>query len=231
MPAVPALIGVAGSLGSAWLGSRAAKSAMQRSPEELDALTANTALARQSATQGSQLFSRSMPAVGNALNYYQTLLSGNRAARTAAMAPEAESVANAYEGANQAINRGYVRGGVRDTALAENARAKAGQIARLTTGVRPMAAQGMADIGSRLMGAGQQSVGTAAGINQGTIASGTQNRLIGMQAGQETTRSLGAIFARLLALYGQRVPSTTTPKPPNPTNIPDSYMNPSMYSR
>ena len=226
MPAIPAIIGVGGALGSSYLGSQAAKAAMQRSPEEIDALTANTALARQAATQGSQLFGRAMPAVGNALNYYQTLLSGNRAARTAAMAPEAESVASAYEGANQAINRGYVRGGVRDTALAENARAKAGQIARLTTGVRPMAAQGMADIGSRLMGAGQQGTQIASGINANTLASGAQNRLIGMQAGQATTQSLGAIFARLLSLYAPRGKTTPT----GTTNTPSSYMDPSMYS-
>lgn len=204
MPAIPALIMAGGALGSAYMSSRAASEASRRSPEERQAMSSSQRLSDLTASQGQQLFGAAMPAVQRTLGYYGTLLNGNRAARNAAVAPEAQSVANAYEGANRAIGRSYVRGGGRDYALAENARGRAGDIARLTTGVRPQAAQAMSAIAGGLLPNATANYGTAAGINEGLIGAGFNNRQFGQQAGMLAGQNWGQLFARLMAVYGNR---------------------------
>lgn len=203
MPAVPAIIYGGSALVSAYMSSRAAKkaseTAMQKTPEEQQAFTNNQRLAGQQVSQGNQMFGAAMPAVKQGLNYYGTLLGGNRAARVGAVGPEAESTSSAFQGADTAVGRGYVQGGQRDQALAENARAKAGAISRLTTGVRPMAAAGSSAIASSLIPAAQRGYGTAAGIYGGQGASEFANRQYGGQVGSQASGNFGRLFANLMA--------------------------------
>jgi hypothetical protein len=204
VPAIPAIISGGAAIGSALIGGKmgqsAANKAMEKTPEEQAAFANNTKLAGQQTGQSNQMFGMAMPAVRNSLNYYQTLLGGNRAARNAAVGSEAESIGSAYEGANQAVDRGYVQGGQRDLAVAENARAKAGAISRLTTGVRPMAAQGAAGIASGLMGNAQRGYGNAAGIYNQQGVTEMANRRFGSEAGTATSGNFGRLFAQILNL-------------------------------
>lgn len=204
MPAVPAAIMAGSAIYGAYQSRKAAHEAMQLSPVEQQAQSNSQRLATLTAGQGRQMFDRAMPAVGNTLNYYQTLLNGSKAARYAATSPEAESTSSAYEGANQAIGRSYIRGGQKDQALAENARARAGDIARLTTGVRPMAAQGTMGVAGQLLPAGAQAYGTSAGINEGLAGGGFRNRQLGQEAGANAGQNWGQLFARLLSIYGNK---------------------------
>lgn len=207
MPAIPAIISGGAAIGSSLIGGimgkKAASSAMQKTPEEQNAFAANTRLAGQQTKQGNEMFNTAMPAVKSSLGYYNTLLSGNRAARVGAVAPEAESISSAYDGANRATARGYVQGGVRDQAIAENARAKAGQISRLTTGVRPGAAAAMSQIGASLLPGAAARAGTAANIYGGQGYTEMQNRKTGREAGGEASANFGGLFARLLSLTGK----------------------------
>lgn len=208
MPAIPAIISGGAAIGASLIGSKMGKSAadaaMQRTPAEQGAFDANTKLAGGQVQQSNQMFATAMPAVRNSLNYYQTLLGGNRAARMGAVAPEAESVSGAYRGAETALKRNYVQGGQRDMALAENSRARAGDIARLTTGVRPGAAAASAGIAQNLIPAAQRGYGTAAGIYGGQVNNEMQNRQYGDQAGSRTSANFGRLFAQILALTGGR---------------------------
>lgn len=207
MPAIPAIISGGAAIGSSliggMMGKKAASTAMEKTPQELAAFDANTKLAGQQTRQGNEMFNTAMPAVRNSLNYYGTLLGGNRAARVGAVAPEAESVSGAYEGANKAIGRSYISGGVKDQALAENARAKAGQIARLTTGVRPMAAQGMAQIAGSLIPQAEDRYRGASGIYGQQGNSEMANRKIGSDAGTQTSGNFGRLFAQILNITGK----------------------------
>jgi hypothetical protein len=204
MPAVPALIMAGSAVYGAYQARRASQEAQQRSPEELAAMTSSQRLAGLTAGQGQQVFNTAMPAVQRTLGYYGTLLNGTRAARNAAVAPETQSVANAYEGANRAIGRGYVRGGARDYALAENARGRAADVARLTTGVRPQAAQAMSSIAGGLLPQATANYQTAAGINEGLVGTGFANRRFGQEAGNMAGQNWGQLFARLMSVYGNR---------------------------
>lgn len=200
MPAVPIAIGVGSMIANHYASKAAAKQAMEKTPQETAAFDANTKLATQQAQQGNEMFQTAMPGVKNSLNYYNTLLSGNRAARTAAVAPEAESVASAYDGANKAIGRGYVQGGQRDQAVAENARSKAGQIARLTTGVRPMAANAIAGISGSILPGAAQRAGTASNIYGQQANSEMLNRQYGNKVGDQTSQNFGRLFAQIMNL-------------------------------
>lgn len=177
---------------------------MERSPEELALMRSQTGLSDQLRRQGSDLFGSAMPGIQNTLGYYNTLLSGNRAARMGAVGQEAEDVAGAFAGADKAVGRRLV-GGERDQALAENARARAGQISRLTTGVRPQAAGAMANLGTNLIGAGAGMQGASGDIGARLLSNSTNNRQqanqFGLQAGQNTTSQLGSLMARLMGSF------------------------------
>lgn len=227
IPLIASGISAGGSLGAAYMGSRAAnsaqKNAAQRSPEELALIKSQTGLADQQRRQGSALFAGAMPGINKSLDYYKTLLSGDRAAQTAAVAPEAETIGQAYSGADKAVRRQLV-GGERDQALAENSRARAGQISRLITGQRPAAAQGVAGLSAGLLGESGGFSGNAANITANLLGNETQNRQqanqVGRETGQNTTEQLGALIARLLGTSfrgsggrGGTLPSRTTMPP------------------
>lgn len=234
MPAVPALITAGASVGSSLYASHAAnsaaKNAAKRTPEELALIRSQTGLADQQRKQGASLFANAMPGINQSLNYYRTLLSGDRAAQTAAVAPEAETIGQAYSGADRAVRRGLT-GGERDQALADNARARSGQIAHLITGRRPEAAQGVANLGAGLLGESGGFSGNAANITAGLLGNETGNRYqsnqVGQQTGANTAAQLGAILAQLLGTYGGArsgrrggpLPSRTT-MPPYSTSAP-----------
>ena len=214
MPAVPAIIGAGGAIGSALLGSHAASSAMQMSPQEQAAYTSQTNLANQMQGQGAQLFGKAMPALTNTLNYYQTLMGkGGRTAAYAATAPAAENVSSVYGGAANNLLRSGVQGGERDTALADLNREKAGQMSRLVTGVQPMAAQGLAGLGTSLLGGAGSFEGGASGIYGNQTAMGAANRKLGLQAGGQTSAGFGGLIAQLMNIYkGKNVTSGMTGK-------------------
>lgn len=203
MPAVPALIMAGGAIGSAYVGSRAANSARkqagQRSPEELALMNSQRGLADQQARQGRELFGSSMPGVRSTLDYYGTLLSGNRGAQQQMVAPEAEGISDAYRGADRAVSNRLV-GGERDQALAENARERAGRISRLITGVRPGAASAMSGLTQGLIGASSGFSGQAAGINSGLLANETENRQQANRAGQDAGSGTAAQMGQLLSM-------------------------------
>jgi len=201
MPAVGPLIMAGGMLGSTAIGSlaanSAAKAAAQRTPEE-------QGLFEQSRRQGLQMFGAAMPRISSTLDYYQTLLSGDRQARLAAAAPEAEDVSSAYQGADAAVRR-QLTGGERQQALAENARQRAGQIARLVTGQRQVGAQGIASLAPNLAVAGTSGT-------QGLLTNEMYNRMqanqIGLGVGSNTAQSLGSLIAMLAPIFNK---TGTTP--------------------
>jgi hypothetical protein len=114
--------------------------------------------------QGRGLFEQGMPATQNALNYYSTLLRGNRAAMQLATAGPRAQLTDTYRGAEQGLKRMGVRGGERQTALAELSRDRANAIAQLTTGQQSEAARGLGLMGLSLTG---QGVGAQLGAGEG----------------------------------------------------------------
>lgn len=203
MPAVPALIMAGGSAIGSIAANKARKSATQqaaqRSPEEQALFAKQGQLADQSLAQGQQAFGTGMGQLRSTIDYYRTLLDGSRAARMNAVSGETQDVAQAYQGADVAAGKN-LRGGERDQAMAENSRAKAGQISRLVTGVRPGAAQALSGIGSGLVGAAQGFEGQAGNIQGNLLGNSTDNRMQANQAGDKAAERTGAAIGNITGL-------------------------------
>jgi hypothetical protein len=219
VPAVPAIIqgglAVGGALASGAAGRAASRAAMARSPEELRAIQRVEESAGQAGRLSQQYGGLATPMLGQAFNYYGTLLGGNRAAIRQAVSPELQDISEAYKGADTAIGKGYLAGGERNQALAENARARAGQISRLIGSVRPMAAQAGGQLAGQVAGIGQQAQYLSTLANQGLLQQGFSNRLLGQQAGMGAASQWGSLFARLSSVLGPSIGKLgTKTKPP-----------------
>lgn len=226
-PAMPWILQGGAALASGLLGKKSQTSAMQRSPEEKLALggAQNAAIGMQQT--GAGLIKSGQGTTGRGVNtiqqgidtlsgpasYWSRLLGGNRASMAQATAAPRGAITDVYRGAEKGLERSGVRGAQRDVAKSELGRDRAGKIAGLTTGVQPMAAQNLADIGDRygnmgavLAGAGTDTTRTGAGL-QGNAASifssllgqGAANRAYGRQEGENTSRNIGSFLFDMLS--------------------------------
>lgn len=173
-PFVPAIASGVGALFG--MKSSSGSSSLQNSPLATAATAAannQTDLAKYLKTQSQSTYGLSAPAYGKAISYYSTLLGGNQAAMTQAVAPETAQLRDVYAGANSNLERLGVRGGEAMTAKAELNRQQAGQVGQLVTGARAGAAQQLGQLGQGGMYAalagGQAAVG--AGNSAGSIFS------------------------------------------------------------
>lgn len=145
--------------------------------------------------QGRQAFQTGFPAAQQSLHYYSTLLNGNRAAMSQAVAGPQAQLTDMYRGAERGIEHAGVRGGVRDLGIAELQRDKANQIGQLTTGVQPAAAAALANLGTTLTAQGTGSQATAGGLFGNVGQAGFQNRAYANQNNAQSGAAIGqAIF-------------------------------------
>lgn len=204
MPAVPAIIGAGGSIVGGLLGHKASQQAQQRSPEEQALLNSQTQAINQGRQQSAQMFGSAMPAINQTLGYYRALLGGNRAQMGLATAGARGSIADTYKGATRGLVASGVRGGVLDQAKADLARDRTRAIAGLTSGVQPMAAQGLAGTAAPLVSGTIANNAAGLSATNALLGNEMQNRQIGQQAGQQTGAGVGALIADLLSAYGGR---------------------------
>ena len=159
MPAIIPAIGLGISAYGAAKNSRAAGKA-SKAQEGL--LQEQAGSARQSRTLGTGMVQAGMPATQSALSYYGKLLQGNRAAMSQATAGANRQITDVYRGAEAGLERQGVRGGVRQTALAELSRDRAAAVAGLTTGQQGAAADSLAGLGMQLNQTGMMGISGAA---------------------------------------------------------------------
>ena len=201
-PAVPWIVKGASVLGG-WLGGRKAQSnAMQRSPEELAALSGASSAASGLTQQGQTLTNTGLPAVQKSLGYYQTLLSGSRAAMAQATAGTRNALTDTYRGAERGLEHSGIRGGSRDLAAAELNRDRAGKIAGLTTGVQPGAAAALMEGGSELVGQGTTTMANAGSLWSGLLGQGFQNRTYARGEGEKAGKGIGSLLFDILSGFG-----------------------------
>jgi len=194
----------------------------QRPGEEKTAISGAQGVAQQLqglapsfATQSQGIYGAAIPAYQNAINYYSTLLGrGGRSAMQAAVAPAAENIAGTYAGAIRGTER-MAPGGVRDQAVAELHRERAGSIARLLQGVQPGAAQALMGGGTAGLGAAAQvgqagaaTLGQAGNIYSNLLQGGFQNRAYSGGLGQAFGSGLGGLIFQLLAARNRGTPTS-----------------------
>ncbi len=195
---MPGLIKGGAALGGALFGKMLQGSAQKRSPEESMALQGAQSAAGNLTQQGNALIGQGVPLLGQAGNYWQTLLSGNRAAMAQATAGPRAALTDVYRGAESNLERSGVRGAARDVATAELGRDRAGQIARLTTGMQPAAAQALGGIGSQFLGTGAPMLGQAGSIWGNLLGAGAQNRMSAREEGEKGGKAIGGLLFDIL---------------------------------
>jgi hypothetical protein len=180
-----------GLLGGMLAGKQATKSAMQRTPEEQRALAGAYGIGDQASRMAQAAYGESRPYMRQAGGYYSTLLGGNRAAMSQALAGPTAQITDYYRGAGRNLRQSGIRGAARDVAAADLNRQRASQLAGLATGVQPYAADALAKLGIEGMQTAGPLLGTAGNIYGNLLNQGAWNRQYGRQEGEKTGTAIG----------------------------------------
>ena len=216
MPVVPFIPMIVSGVSSVIAAKRAQSAASKRSKEEQDALAGASGAAGSMGQQGSQLLGQGGGYLGQAGNYYSTLLGGNRAQMAQATAGPRAALTDVYRGAERGLERSGVRGAARDVATAELGRERASRISSLVTGVQPAAAAGLAGLGGQALSAGSSLSGGAGSIYSRLLGEGFQNRTY---ARDEGTKS-GAAWGKFIRDIGEAAGGAAAKKWPKKTSNP-----------
>lgn len=164
--------------------------------------------ASKTATAGTGTTEAGLSDLNKSGDWYKQLLSGSRAAVNQAVAPETSAVLSQSDAdKRQLANMGTARGG---GVAATNQQRKADTMAKVDQmifGVRPNAASGVADVGSREASVGQQQIMNAnqtAGISEyaanDLTRNATQSRELSAKLNMDAQRNVvGAIEGFLKA--------------------------------
>jgi hypothetical protein len=204
---------IGGSLGSALIGKRAQSQSSERlqqaidlTPEEKRAQSEMFGVGGNLKSLGSLLYGAGVPYLNRAGSYWQNLLgAGGKKRAEQAVAPMAEGIAETYGGAERSITGSNLRGGVRETALADLAREKSGAIGGLLRGVQPQAAGELGRLGQYATSTGIGATSGAGGIFSDILGRGAGDRRLKFGAELESERrgtafgeSLGSLMFQLL---------------------------------
>src|SRR5689334_2225188 len=93
-PAIPAIIGAGASIGSSLIGSKLGN--VNPTPAEQTALNLTSQAQKTGINAGTGLLGMGQSTIQQPLNYWSSILSGNRGAITSAMAPEISRIGQGY---------------------------------------------------------------------------------------------------------------------------------------
>ena len=199
--ALPIAMG-ASTIGASLIGANAAKNASKRSPEEQQLIQSQTSLADQQRKQGAEMFSQANPWYQKAGGYYSALMSGDRGKMAQATQGPRGMINDQYAGAERGLQRSGLTGGARDLAYANLLRGRSADVAGLTSGVQPQAAQALSGLASLGFGQGLGASGQA-GNAYGNLAAGAQsNRMAGNAAGASAGEDMGMLLFNMLKQGG-----------------------------
>lgn len=183
------------------LGRSSEEKTAKRNQDAL--LTQQGQLATSLADVGKDRYTLTQPAYKQAINYYEGMLSGNRARNLQAVQPDIRRITDINTGSMNAVNRN-LRGASRDQAISDLVRSRTADIGALTGAPRREAAatllaegRGGSDFNlNALSGSAGVSGQAAAGYGQQVLAE-QQRR----QAIMQNLTSLGGGLAKLMAPY------------------------------
>ena len=122
--------------------------------------------------QGNNLIGMGSQAFQPALNYYSSILSGNKGAIGSALAPEIGQINQGFNTAAQTSSVLTPRGGPRADILSQQPFARQGAISTLFQQARPAAAQALGGLGTATTGAGSNILGQATNALYGSTVAG-----------------------------------------------------------
>lgn len=146
---LPAIIGGGAAVGSTVLGAKLAKS--KPSPLEQQTLEQTQQAQQRGSELSRNLFDLGQPSTQAPMNYWASLLRGNRSGMTSALAPEVQRIGEGYKTAAQTSAALQPRGGPTPTFLAEAPYQQQRDVSTLFQQARPQAAEQLASSGSNLI--------------------------------------------------------------------------------
>jgi hypothetical protein len=182
LPALPAIIGAGGAIGGALLSgpSKQQKQTLTGQQQLDQQLTENAKQGSQLATQFSSM---ATPALNNAMNYWSTLLNGDRTAMSSVLGPEVSQIGQGIANATNTTSQFAPRGGARTTALAGLPFQQASTVGNLYSTLRPAAASAVGEVGLSTAGLASSFLGNS------TSAAGTgANSYLGLVSALEGLR-------------------------------------------
>lgn len=201
---MPAVIPIATAAWGVYSAHKNASAQKKAANAQNSALQQQTTGLGQAQAAGRGLLGDAQPWTQQAGSYYQKLLSGNRGAMNQATAGSAAQISATYRGAEQGLNRAMIRGGAKDTAVAELNRDRAGALAGLTTGVQPGAAAALGQLGQQGTAMGLNGlIGASTGLEGASRQYGNQALNYGQNA-REDMAGVGRSFGELLQMWQNR---------------------------
>ena len=202
MPVVPLAIMAGGAIISHYAAKKATADAQKRSPEELADVTGAQGGPATLQKAGGEQLATGAATQAPATSYFNTLLSGNRAQQSQAVAAPTAKITDIYGGAERNLEQSGVRGAAKDVASADLNKGRASAISGLVSGVQPAAASALTSIGQTQQAQGAGMVGAGSNIYGGLLGAGQQNRQEAQKAGTATAGAIGSIATSAAKLYG-----------------------------
>ena len=210
-PFLPAIIGAGASLGSAAIGNKLA-GGPQTTPlqnqvfqQQLEGGRLGMDTARQLLPQGQNLLTMGAQQMQSPMNYWSSILSGNRGLATSALAPEISRIGQGYQTAANTSAALMPRGGPSAAFNAELPFSQQHDVANLLQTARPQAAgsllgaaQNLGGLGSSLIGSGISSIYGATQAGRDIISQQQQAQAAAAQRGQ----AIGGGLFDLVNKYG-----------------------------
>jgi len=197
---------VVGGIAGKRAQNKAKKEGVVRSPEEAAAISGLSGQANRLAGQGNQMMGQGQRLLQGPANYYQTLMSGDRAATANAIAPQMAQITDVYRGAERNVDRVGMRGAVRDQQMGELGRERASKLAGLVTGVQPGAATALTGLGNQFMQSGTGLASNAGNLYAqymtGMRGEGVQQRNYENQQGEQAAKVWGGLAGDLINAGG-----------------------------
>lgn len=199
--AIPAAIGLGGSIFGGISGKKAAKKQQQMAEQQMamikPLLEAQIAGSKFALDQSKPFLEGARQGVTDLQNFWKPLMSGDRSAIDAFLAPERRAINQGYKATERNLAQFGPRGGGRISALANADIARQGQMNDLVFGGRQKAAGANFDLSQLLssLGTSTLSAGLAGGSQAYNLLQGQQNRAY--DASGRAAQQLGGIGASL----------------------------------
>lgn len=196
--AIPAAIGLGGSLFSGISGKKAAKEAKKQQERMMQMvmplIQAQIAAKQEAVTQGKDLLGQTRPyleqgagGLSKAIDWWKPLMSGDQRAIDQFLAPERRAINEGYRQSQESITRFAPRGGGRVSSLARADIGRQGQLSDLTFGARRQAVDSTAGLSDQIAKLGLG--GIAAGSSLLGSTGNDSSNVLGMLVNQSQNTS------------------------------------------
>ena len=188
---IPLITSLAG-MGASALGSKLAKS--KASPLEQQQLDLASQASKQGSTMSKNLFDMGMPAAQQPLNYWSSILSGDRSKMTSAMGPELSRIGEGYQQAGQTSAALMPRGGPTPDFLAQQPYNQQRDVSTMFQQQRPQAATQLSGAGGNLLANSIQALYGSTSAGRDVLNYEAERRKRDREAGAGIGKTIYDIF-------------------------------------